>query len=252
MALDDLQFRASDHNHVYHVFNIISMFSTSFQISHISVFTHVQETLFFHSFHSQMKILVSHSCMPQIFAAYLCFLPHDPMRWVSRLLANNNDREEPCIPRGAIGDTSHFRRALLWRRRLKNWLVSPIAPRGMHGSSLSLLFASNLLTHRIGSERMGMPRYEEILTERQLVTLFSHMTVGVKKKSGQNKWSHWFRIRSAYVPYLQGLYRVPPANKIIYIILLAYFWKVQVCYFTNILYLDYVSRKSWLFRSVAF
>ncbi len=41
----------------------------------------------------------------------------DPMRWVSRLLSNNNEYEEPCIPRVRIGDTVTFEELCHWRRR---------------------------------------------------------------------------------------------------------------------------------------
>ncbi len=75
-----------------------------------------------------------------------CNYSVDPMRWVSRLLSNKHEYEEPCIPRGAIGDT------------VSSLTVSPIAPRGMHGSSYSCLFDSNLLTHRIGLALTGEAR----------------------------------------------------------------------------------------------
>ena len=44
----------------------------------------------------------------------------NPMRWVSRLLSNNNEYEEPCIPRVRIGDTVTFEELCHWREgRLK-------------------------------------------------------------------------------------------------------------------------------------
>ncbi len=77
------------------------------------------------------------------------------MRWVSRLLSNNNEYEEPCIPRVRIGDTvtseelcfgeegrlkiNGISIADIQTKVVKEMTVSPIRTRGMHGSSYSFL-----------------------------------------------------------------------------------------------------------------